>query len=324
MIKYPKSLAILGTVLLYIQAAHGQLVLGGQVFVDDFKPTPTHMLTGTVFDPSGAPVAGVIMDTLPAMSSAGTPITTDAKGKYGLPWQMSPLASIFAMTDSLLARDVKHNLVATHLVDERTDTVDLHLQPGLTISFQVEDTAGNPVNHAVAQLRVFYANSSALISNQPPEGNAKERNRIEFNALPQDYHYKGWAQADGYGRAPLSFPSDLHTNRIDLGVVKLKKANLKVAGRVVRSDGVAVGQLMVTLNGEEQPTSAIQADEHGYFTFDACEGPLTLTTSYSAIEREMGQLKTTGGDTNAVVKLKPMEDASAPANRAFQSLLPGG
>jgi hypothetical protein len=319
-----------------VPAVQPVVVAAQPVIVQGWANNPTaartQAITGSVLDPSGAPAVGVEMNALlPNFGGVRQPVLTDTHGKYLLEWVVPPANPRAAVTDSLLARDVKHNLVATHLMDEGTSNLDLRLEPGLTISFKVEDPAGNPISNAVAQLSMSYANAGLAISSQLQGDKAQEPNRIEFNALPQGYHYNCNVRAVGYGMAILRFPVDTHTNRIDLGVVTLKPANLKLAGRIVDPDGKALDKVMVTMLAPGQIWIASQSDEDGRFAFGDCvEGPVNLNSSVILPDgqRLTGTVRTVGGDTNVEIKLAPAKTTPSqpapPVNRTTTPLLPGG
>lgn len=306
MTKIRKWALIVVAVMNCIHAARGQ-------FVNAVAPNAprTLTLTGTVFDPSGAPAPGIVMGTAPRTGLARLPILSDANGKYSLVWQPRPANARPVITFSVIARDLTHNLAAAHIIDEGTTNLDLHLQPGLTISFKVEDPAGNPITNAVARLTVSFANAGMAISNQPPVSNGTRQNRIEFNALPQGYHFNGTVRAPGYGLATLRLPAglDTHTNLIDLGTVVLKVANLKIAGRVLGPDGKAYAGASVIIFGEGQPSAIVRSDDAGRFAFDACEGPVNVSANAQGAN---GRSQTTGGDTNVEIKLTTPNNLPAP------------
>jgi protocatechuate 3,4-dioxygenase beta subunit len=292
-----KSVLILGLVVAHIEAASGQVV----EYIGDSSRTLS--VSGTVFDASGAPAVGVAMDTLPPFSAAREPVLTDTNGKYSIQWQTRPPNSGPVVTPSLIARDVKRNLVATRLLDETTAKADLRLQPGLTISFTVEDPAGNPITNAAAAFYASYANAGLTISTAAAERNASENNRIDINALPQGYHFRGSVRAQGFGVAQLRIPAETHTNRIDLGVVTLKVANLKVAGRILDYNGKGVGNVSIYVSGEGQPSVNAHSDLDGRFSFDACDGPINLTAIAQGGQRGQASVQTRGGDTNVEIKV---------------------
>jgi hypothetical protein len=327
MTKFQKSLLILALVAARLPT------LGAQPVAGNPNMPRTITITGTVYDPNGAPAAGVVMDALSFYTQAKRSVLTDANGKYWLDWMTRPPNAVSdgKLIESVIARDIQRNLVATRLIDEGLPHADLHLQPGLTISFKVEDPAGHPVTNAEARLNISYANASLSIVNQPPAGNTTEQNCLEFRALPPGFHYVGYVQAIGTGSAMLPIPAETHTNRLDLGTITLKADNLKIAGRVLGPDGKAVGRMMVILYGEARQATMVQADDDGRFAYDGCAGPVTVS-AFSILNaqdgpRLTGMVQTIGGDTNIEIKLTPVKESKAnestPANAPPQTL-PGG
>lgn len=203
--------------------ACGQALPNGR----DFPQIKSLTLTGSVFAPSGAPANGVGV-IVPANIHPQTPSDniweprsfTDENGGYSLTWwQRSP-----SVPTVLLARDVQHNLVATANIDQKSSNVDLRLQPGLTISFKVEDPVGNPITNAEAQLNMLFGKCGVPLTRQHSGSGAAERDRIEFAALPAGYRVWGWVRAPGHSLVylPLATNGSKLTNSLDLGVVVLK------------------------------------------------------------------------------------------------------
>jgi protocatechuate 3,4-dioxygenase beta subunit len=89
--------------------------------------------SGTVFDPSGAPAPGVLLAMLPS-GGLRSPIQSDANGKYTLQWKTTFIRTNSSTKAVTFARDPDHNLAATGEMDVTTTNLDLHLQPGLTLS----------------------------------------------------------------------------------------------------------------------------------------------------------------------------------------------
>jgi hypothetical protein len=295
---------------------------------------PSIVINGTVFDPSGAPAAGVMVDVLSVYSRMRPPAITDTNGKYWLDWMSFPTTASYSMvTESVIARDIQRNLVATHLIGEESSHADLHLQPGLTISFKVEDPAGNPVTNAEATLVISFANGRLSIVNQAVRSSSAERNRIEFTALPQGHHYTGYVQAADYNAA-LPIPAETHTNWIDLGIIILKTNNHKIAGRVLRPDGKAAGTVMIVMTGEKlQHPVYVPTEDDGSFALDDCAGPITLTAltmhNVPGARRLAGTVETISGETNVEIKMAPVDDDPAlntptPDNPIILKKPPGG
>ena len=112
---------------------------------------PIVKITGTVRDPGGAPVAGVIIST--GQGSGGRhEVKTDAYGRYELRrsqsldpgWGLRDFDFGDDDSSSLMARSADGNLVATHEINDSTTNLDLKLKPAVTISSEAMDETGKP------------------------------------------------------------------------------------------------------------------------------------------------------------------------------------
>jgi len=115
--------------------------------------------SGTVRDSSGAPVAGVRVELYPGFYiGAGhyTEVKTDANGRYEI-IQQPELSGLFSghpnPTNSIMARDFQKNLAAIQEFPGTTTSIDLILQPAITLTGSVKNTEGAPVNDAELEFR---------------------------------------------------------------------------------------------------------------------------------------------------------------------------
>jgi hypothetical protein len=123
----------------------------------DPKAGPPQTISGTIFDPSGAPAPGVVLVLPPGAAGSNAEVKSDETGKYTFTWKGRPdlAGGGKAREYWLFARDVGHNLAAAHAVDETTTNLDLHLQPGLTITAKVEDSNGKPITNATGNMGIY-------------------------------------------------------------------------------------------------------------------------------------------------------------------------
>lgn len=283
--------------------------------------SPPLAITGTVFDPSGAPAPGVDVLVVPLMLDPNAPIKSDANGKYTVNWPGPQRVGTRAraMVFSLVARDLEHNSAAAHVIEEGTINLDLHLQPGLTISGKIQDINGRAITNAAATLTIFSGSTDTAMITRPSV-NPDDEGRIRFSALPQGCRYRIEVRAPSYGDCALDVPvSSTQTNRLDVrpGLV-LKLVNLKLAGQVLDAEGDPVAKVLVNIRGQGQPTTNTQSDATGHFAFDVCDGPVTITAArpMSVTMTGDGLLKgmivpsafgraqaASGGDTNVVIRL---------------------
>jgi len=262
---------------------------------------PALTITGTVFDVSGAPVSGVPVSLVPGFGS-NIQGTSQAGGKYSFTWHkhLPPGGAV----PFIYARDLKHNLAASHDIDETTTLLDLRLQPGLTLSVKVRDVNGKPIPTATETLLVVAGHRSVNID--PAPSTADDQGVIEIKALPQERWYIATITAKGYGTAEFDVQaSQTRTTRFDFPVAVLRATDLKLAGTVLGPDSKPVPGATVFIGGGGQPTTNTTTDADGRFAFDAvCAGRIALRArgqgrAGDALE---GIAAPQGGDTNVVVR----------------------
>lgn len=266
-------------------------------------------MSGTVFDPSGKPAPGVLLAMLPS-GGLRTPAQSDANGKYTLQWQALFLRVTSSTKPIILARDPAHNLAATGEIDTNAPSLDLHLQPGLTLAGAVQDADGRQVTNAIVQLVPFPPDDKRATINQMAPTNASPEGLYFFSALPQGVPYRVNVSAVGYGPGTsTASAADTKTGQFRLPAVVLKHANQQVAGRVIGSDGKPGWGAEVTVSGDGQPAGrTTHSDANGHFVItEICDGPVNVRAVLSASAGNtrslVGTVQTQGGDTNAVVKL---------------------
>ncbi len=295
---------VLGAVLVSSLVCQGQGGGGGGFGVANPNAGPALTITGTVFDPSGAPAPGVLLLLAPPTAGQNAPIKSDANGKYTLNWQARQGTGglVTASEYSLFARDLEHNVVASHAVDATTTSLDLRLQPGLAISTKVQDVNGKPISSATANLIIFLGANGIGFSITRPPVKADETGRVQIAALPQGYSYNLAVSAPGYGvgRTPMIEAADTQTNRLELPAVVLRLANLKLAGQVLGADGQPAAAARITIAGQGQPSTNTQTDATGHFALTLCEGAVSVTAS---LQGAAGRAQTVGGDTNVIIRL---------------------
>ena len=269
-------------------------------------------ISGTIFDPSGAPAPGVVLQLGPAARS-DTEVKSGATGKYTFTWKGRPglAGKDQARAYPLIARDVAHNFAAAHAVDEATTNLDLHLQPGLTVSAEVKDSDGKPITNATGTVALYLgsveitgvggsATTGVSINRRPIR--ADDRGRVQFSALPQGCRYLVSFGAEGHGSSLVQTirEADTHTTSLELPVVVLKSANLILAGLVMGADGLPAAGARVYISGGMQPMTNLIADATGHFTLKVCEGAVSVSATRPGV---MGIAQTVGGDTNVVIRL---------------------
>jgi protocatechuate 3,4-dioxygenase beta subunit len=276
-----------------------RLDLSGVKVLNNNVPRPAAdpgvTITGTVRDPSGAPAAGLWL-RLWGNALNQPEAKTDSHGRYSLALMKQLNAPQFV----IVARDLAHNLAASHEIDDTATNLDLTLQPGLTLSVKAQDVNGNPIPSAWGTLALMNWN----LSTTPVM--ADDQGVIQITALPQGRPYSATITARGYSVAKVNATAEqTQTNRLDFPIIVLRLADRQLAGQVLGADGKPVPSARVSLDmntqSDGQPFVAANTDAQGRFSFDAVtEGTFQLNALGS---HNFGTAQAQGGDTNVVVQL---------------------
>ena len=263
--------------------------------------------SGVVFDPSGVPAPGVLVDMLSA-SGLGSPAKSGAAGKYSLQWQV-----LFRVTNKveLFARDPEHNWAAAMEMDGTTTNLDVHLQPGLTLSGSVQNSRGRPVTNAIVQLVPFPPADPRWGLNRQTPTNATVRGLFSFTALPPGAPYRVRVSADGYWTTNIQVAAaDTKVEKLELPKTVLELADQQIAGQVLGLSGKPCWGAEVTIVDEDLPSRVVShTDSNGQFVISGVrKGMLTVRATFSASGENPRYLLCTnqvhGGDKNVVLKLR--------------------
>ena len=199
--------------------------------------------SGTVLDASGAPVPWAGLSVLPGLGM-GLEVRSDDAGKYSITWQNRNVNVTGARVNSpqthyrLTGRDLDHESVAMVEMDGKSTNVDLHLQPGITLSGLVREAGGQPVPNALVELLLPSTGDRESLMNREQLAwvNAGPQGAFSFSSLPQGTPCVVAVAAGGYGTNWSLVPAgDTRTNRLQLPPLVLKPANRQLAGQVVGS-----------------------------------------------------------------------------------------
>ena len=257
-------------------------------------------ISGIIRDSTGAKSAGVAVIVTPFFGGDNRGVQTDADGHYEVTWQKPAWAGMQNQRFYLLARDTGRKLAAVQEIDENAASLDLELKPAIRISGRVQDAKGKPLTNATAFVSAHIGNSTFAVSMLPVRADAE--GRIELDALPPGERYNLYLSAGGYGTAQQEVDaSDVKVDHFEFPAVTLKLANLKLAGRVLGTDGKPAAGVQIWMRGEGQPNGNAMTDTDGRFSFDAvCEGAISLNANSKGLS---GNYEGVGGDTNAVIRL---------------------
>jgi len=284
--------------------------------------------SGTVRYSSGAPASGALVEYYPGHhDGAGhyAEVRTDANGRYEIIGQKDTgiYDGEIIETNSIMARDVEKNLAAVQEFHATTTNVDLVLQPAMTVSGSVQDTEGAPIIGAELDLGFLASSSDHRLEAQRTKVN--ELGQFSVSALPQGRGYEIWhIAATGYGSGNARVEAkDTHANHYEFPSFVLKRANLKIAGRVLDEAGKPLAEAEVYFMGKGQPMNSedkwsqqpwcnTKTDSEGKFSFDTvCDAPLQVYADYhdplnwriSTRLNGGGGMPAKPGDTNIVIRL---------------------
>ncbi len=282
--------------------------LNPAVTVTDDKVSPLEILldrdpvvSGTVRDESGSPIAGATVEIKPLGHEA---VRTDKAGKFEVSYRSRDTWKC------VLARYTERNLAAIAEISDKSVPLDITLKPGMILAGRVTDPRGTPISAARVELD---ARLPGWIINVGEEAITDNAGRYEIKTLPaeqKNFTYRINASALGYGplvRQEISF-SDASGDRREVKPLVLLPANVSISGVVVDAEGKPVPGRLLFLTGPRggggQPHRMSATDEEGEFSIGRiCEGPLRLQAGYGSDPGGAGFLDAAGGDREVKIIL---------------------
>ena len=253
-------------------------------------------VTGTVTDPEGEPVAGAQVTVFPSGSTRE--VKTGADGAFNLTWRLEPWQAEQGHSALLVVRDPARNLAAAEDLDEDTPTLDIQLQPALTLTGRVEDPDESPLAGAEVGVWLLAARTYSQLDQKLATTDAQ--GQFEIRTLPAGLQYLVFASAQGRGRSQQNLHSDTESSRIEIEPFVLNLADQTIAGQVVDAKERPVAGVHVSLSGEGQPTANVTTDRQGRFSFKVCEGTVRL---FASGQSGYVNASVEAGDTNVVLHL---------------------
>jgi len=247
---------------------------------------PARIVSGRVVGPAGRPVSGVQIAPLPMTCFH---VLTDSEGRFDVGWSSEWAGNIKDFC--LMARHVELNLAAVVDVGSETQTVDITLEPALSLRGTVEDANDRPILGAVVGLSLIRGWGAGtpvrdVVTNY--------QGRFELQALPQRQEYGVGANAEGYQRNAIRTGIINRVTQIEeVGAIILKEPDLSVSGIIIDGRGKPLANVPVYFHGEGQPKLSSQTDAEGRFTFDkVCSGPVVINAKNETV---FGTVETQGG-----------------------------
>jgi hypothetical protein len=251
---------------------------------------PGKMVSGTVVDPDGKPVAGAQVAPLPMICFY---VLTDDQGRFDLGWNPEWAGNLKEFF--LMARHLGRNLAGGIEIDENTESVRIELEPALMLTGTVEEPNGVPIPGAKVGLSLRRWNWACGTPVRKVMTDAK--GRYTFPVLPQRQEYINYAEAEGFWQNQITTGV---INRItdceQVGPIILKRPNLSVSGMVLNVNGRPVADIPVYLEGEGQPKLDSKTDVEGKFLFEnVCSGLVQISAKNKVL---FGKIETEGGTKN--------------------------
>jgi protocatechuate 3,4-dioxygenase beta subunit len=248
-------------------------------------------VSGRVLDPKGQPASDVAV----AVQPCGDHVYTNAQGRFTAVCSEKHGANGGLVT----ARDVKRGLAAAVLFGDPSQPIELKLGPAWTLTGRVTDPNGAGIPAVRVSLHVDVLN---CLCDPGVEVLTDPAGRFEMKAIPPVRTgfgpYRISANAAGYGPADCRkiFPRGPAGTSVNLGTIRLPKADASVSGTVVDAKGMPAAGIWVGVGqqaGMTQPKRGTVTNERGEFTLTClCPGPIFLQAGSRNSPGGAGFLKT--------------------------------
>jgi hypothetical protein len=267
------------------------------------------VVTGTVRNPSGQPLSGVIVSSKPVCEEAAR---TDEQGRFKVTWRQTWRPSGNIRDVLILARDPEHNLVCLEEVKDQAQPVDVTLSPAFVVSGRIMDPNDKAIPAATVSLRAFMP---GWITSAAPAVLTDANGFYEVCAVPaptEKFRYRLEVSADGFGpvehtELPFDTAKDRH---VDIPPIVLTTADQSISGVIVDANGTPVAGIPIFVTGPKgsgtagQPMRRSSSDEKGRFAVEGvCAGPLRIQAGFVSISGGAGFLDAKGGDRDVEVVL---------------------
>jgi hypothetical protein len=240
-------------------------------------------VSGKIIDPDGKPAAGIIV----TVSPYGDQVYTDKNGVF---------QAMGSKKDcNIIAQDFNKGLVAVHHVKDISESPNIQLIPGLTVTGEIIDSNGVGI---LAARVCFHGHKVS------PEVLTDPKGRFEIKAIPPiqpSFEYRLSVYASGF--APKTYRrislENEHENTFNVKTIQLEPANMSMSGIVVDANDVpAPGVILFVhgVDGADQPDKSTATDENGRFAFKRiCKGLVRIQVNFSSSPGGSGHLTAEAG-----------------------------
>ena len=275
-------------------------VVDGQTVKIDFDLSPdvTPLVTGTVVDAAGKPVAGAVV-SWEKNEPGGLQQTTqtDASGNFQI---------AVATKTSLRVRAGKLATLAAVAVPKNGTGVTIHVGEAaqFDLGVTVLDDAGAPLPDAKVSMGVMNGQFGTGGSERPVDPHGA----IHFEDLYRDSNYFVEASAAGFGPMQKNVKPPKGGAASQQMTLKLVRANQTIAGIVVDGDGTPVADTAISLNGALTGVQQKRTDAAGRFSFSVvAKASGTLFFSETPRSGQFQPVEAKAGQTDLRVVLSPEE-----------------
>jgi protocatechuate 3,4-dioxygenase beta subunit len=274
----------------------------------DASPDGLPRIAGVVRDPNARPLAGVeLRPLLGGRFSA----TSGSQGEFELACdqdQRGPRGMAFWITASHETR----NLAAVVEIGPDKQTLDIRLEPAMTLTGKVVD----PNGRAIPGAKILPCLDLSAQGGWRPlptrrEVETDERGVFTIVAAPAGWPYQIAAGAEGYGQKSVSVDANaLAGARVNLGLLTLPAASLTVSGWVVDVEGrpVAAAGIHASGYGSDQPRGLdVRSDAEGRFRLKGvCSGMIGVEAT-TTDRNQRGRVLTEGGASGVKIVVSGRE-----------------
>ncbi|MGD0552468.1 MAG: carboxypeptidase regulatory-like domain-containing protein [Sedimentisphaerales bacterium] len=269
-------------------------------------------ITGIVRDPNGQPVARAAMRVFPRGQNVSD---SDKEGRFEIfcnPEQWSNQES----QPVLVVRHIRRNLAAAVDINENTKTFDVNMTPGIVFTGAVIDPNDELI--AGARINVTLTISGHGMDIDTADIATDQEGQYEVKTIPAGRQYTVSTRVEGYYPGYVKVDADgAVNNRLEIPLLKLKTADMNIAGIAVDVNDrpVANARIFVIEEGQQSPDRI--TDEQGRFAIDKlCAGQVNIYARAKDGQTELyGNTIVSAGDTDVRVVVAPPNAIRRPSSK---------